>query len=100
MNGAASSGNVADLGANDMDLFRELFVGPSHLGQVLSLLQLALTIWMAIDAYQVIDLSWGDGQASPSIPRWTVRGRYFISTRSGVPEQQFELPPKPHIDLL
>jgi hypothetical protein len=52
LNGAASSGNVADLGANDMDLFRELFVGPSHLGQVLSLLQLALTIWMAIDAYQ------------------------------------------------
>ena len=35
-----------------MYLFRELFDGAPHLAQALSLIQVALTIWMTVDAYQ------------------------------------------------
>jgi hypothetical protein len=35
-----------------MHLFRDLFAGAPHVGQVLGLLQLAFTVWMMVDAYQ------------------------------------------------
>jgi hypothetical protein len=35
-----------------MHLIRDLFVGAPHVAQVLSLLQLAFTVWMVLDAYK------------------------------------------------
>jgi hypothetical protein len=52
LNDAASSRGLADSGPTAMHLFRDLFAGAPHVGQVLGLLQLAFTVWMVVDAYQ------------------------------------------------